>query len=223
MLTEAKELFDKAMDCPCCKGKFITKKVRSSRLRLEKRDEDFLNHYKTENPIKYNIFVCPNCGYAAYENKYESIKENEMNIIQANITLNWVQRDFGEVRNNQQAIEAYKLALLQGSMLGYSKLELANICLNIGWLNRMDENEEEERFLILARDQFIEAYNNESLSGTNMTEEKLTYLVAELSRRIGEKETALSWFNTCLNNPNIKMDPALEDMAREQWRLTREK
>lgn len=225
-MTEPKELFDKTMECTCCKRKFITKKIRTSRLRMFKRDADFLNHYNAENPIKYNIFVCPNCGYAASENKYETIKKEEIEIIQANITLSWVQRDFGEVRSNQQAIETYKLALLQGTLLEYSKLELGNICLNIGWLYRLEEdekeNDEENRFLTLARNQFIEAYNNETLSGTNMTEEKLTYLIAELSRRIGDKETALSWFNTCLSNPGIKMNPALEDMAREQWRLTRE-
>lgn len=221
-MTEAKELFDKTMKCTCCKLKFVTKKVRSSRLRLEKRDEDFLNYYKTENPIKYSIFVCPNCGYSAPESKYETIKQDEINIIQAKITLNWVQRDFGGVRCNQQAIETYKLALYQGTLLGYSKLELGNICLNIGWLYRMEEDKEEKRFISLARNKFIDAYNNESLSGTNMTVEKLSYLIAELSRRIGDKEAALSWFNTCLTNPGIKMNPALEDMAREQWRLTRE-
>lgn len=222
-MTGPKELFDKTMDCPCCKRKFITKKIRSSRLRLDKRDADFLNYYKTENPIKYNIFVCPNCGYSAYENNYETIKEEEINIIQSKITLNWEQRDFGGVRSNQQALEAYKLALLQGTMLSYSKLALGNICLNIGWLNRMEEdNEEEERFLTLARNQFIEAYEEESLLGTNMTEEKLTYLIAELARRTGDKELALTWFNITLNNPNIRMNHALEEMAREQWRLTRE-
>ena len=66
------ELFDKKVECPICKTEFTTKKVRSSRLRLLKRDEDFFNHYETENPIKYNIFVCPNCGYSAYENKFDN-------------------------------------------------------------------------------------------------------------------------------------------------------
>ena len=222
-MTEVKELFDKTMECTCCKQDFVTKKVRTSRLRLEKRDEDFLNYYKTENPIKYNIFVCPNCGFAAYESKYETIKQDQINIIQSNVTLNWVQRDFGGVRSNGKAMETYKLALYQGTLLGYSKLEIANICLNIGWLYRMEEDEEEKRFISLARNKFIDAYNDESLSGTNMTEEKLTYLIAELSRRIGDKETALSWFNTCLSSAAIKMNPALEEMAREQWRLIREK
>ena len=217
------ELFDKTVECTCCNLKFMTKKIRSSRLRLEKRDSDFLNHYKGENPIKYNIFVCPNCGYSAPESKYKSMQNAEKEIIQSNITLNWVQRDFGGIRSNEQGIESYKLALLQGTLLNYSKLELGNICLNIAWLYRMEEDEEEKRFINLARKKFIDAYNEESLAGTNMTEEKLTYLIAELSRRIGEKETALTWFNICLNNPNIKMNPALEDMAREQWRLIRDK
>lgn len=221
-MTEPKELFDKSMECSCCKQEFITKKIRTSRLRIIKRDADFLNHYNAENPIKYSIFVCPNCGYAASENKYKTINIKEVEIIKGSISSKWIKRDFGGVRDTDQAIETYKLSLLQGTILGYNKLELGNICLSIGWLYRMDENHEEERFLTLARDQFIEAYNNESLSGTNMTEEKLIYLIAELSRRIGEKETALSWFNTCLSSPGIKMNPTLEDMAREQWRLTRE-
>lgn len=47
-MTEPKELFDKTIKCPCCKQKFTTKKVRTSRLRVLKRDEDFLNHYASE-------------------------------------------------------------------------------------------------------------------------------------------------------------------------------
>ncbi len=217
------ELFDKKVECPICKNEFTTKKVRTSRLRLLKRDEDFLNHYETENPIKYNIFVCPNCGYAAYDNKFDSIDVEEAEKIIRNISTKWHKRDFGGVRDLEEAIETYKLAIVTASLTRTKELEFANLCLNIAWLNRLkDETEEEIRFLSLARERFIEAFNNESLVDTNMDDSKLSYLIAELSRRLGLKEDALSWFNTCLGFPETKLNPALDEMAREQWRLTKE-
>lgn len=221
-----KELYDKELECPVCSNEFTTKKVRTSRLRLVKRDEDFLSYYNAENPIKYNIFVCPNCGYASHENRFSEINNMEIDLIEKNILAKWKKRDFGGIRSLDKAIEAYKLGLINGTLLNISKLELGNICLNLGWLNRLKEENkdevEEKRFLTLARKKFIKAYNTEDLSGSNMDESKLTYLIGELSRRIDKKEEALTWFNTCLSLDSTKMNPTIDKMAREQWRMTRE-
>ncbi|MDR7855703.1 DUF2225 domain-containing protein [Tissierella sp.] len=222
-MEEISALYDKTIECPVCSKEFTTKKVRLSKLRLVKRDEDFLNYYSTENPIKYHIFVCPHCGYAAADNNFEAIKKDQKGIIIDNITSRWKQRDFGGERDLDEAIESYKLALVSGTLLNDTKLEQGNNCLNIGWLYRLKEEKDQEmRFLRLARDQFIDAYNNESLSGTNMDDSKLSYLIGELSRRLNEAEESLSWFNTCLGLASTKMNPALNEMAREQWRLIRE-
>jgi uncharacterized protein (DUF2225 family) len=222
-LTEVKELFDKNIECPICKKEFVTKKVRTSRLRLIKRDEDFLNHYNTENPIKYSVLVCPHCGYAALETRFDDIKPSEIEIIRKSVSAKWKSRDFGGVRDLDESIEAYKLALLSATLINAKKIEVANICLNLGWLYRLSENNKEEiRFLTLARDAFIDVYNNDSLSGTNMDESKLSYLIGELSRRLDDKDKASSWLRICLELPATKMNPALDDMAREQWRLVKE-
>lgn len=222
-MTEANELFDKNVECPVCSKEFTTKKVRMSKLRILKRDEDFLNYYNTENPIKYSIFVCPNCGYAAFENKFDDIRKDQVGVIIDNISSRWNKRDFGGIRSLDEGIESYKLALFVGTLLKVKKLEQGNICLNLGWLYRLEEKKNEEaRFLKLARDQFIEAYNTESLAGSNMDDSKLSYLIGELSRRINDREEALSWFNTCLSLASTRMNPALNDMAREQWRLAKE-
>lgn len=224
-MSEVKELYDKEVDCPVCKNKFTTKKVRTSRLRLLKRDEDFLNYYNVESPIKYNIFVCPNCGYSNYENKFNEIRYIEIDLIKKNIWPKWHKRDFGGVRSLDKSIEAYKLALITSTLLNSSKLQLGNLCLNIAWLYRLKQDKKieiEERFLQLARNNFIEVYNNESLVGSNMDDGKLSYLIGELSRRIGDKKNALSWFNTCLRLNSTKMNPTINNMAREQWRLAKE-
>lgn len=227
-MTEREEelslLYDKEVNCLCCKNTFTSKKVKASKLRLIKKDEDLLSHYKVMNPIKYSIFICPKCGYAASESKYEKIRKNDIEIIKKEITPNWNPRDLGDIRDNQMAVEAYKLALLQGSLLNYSKLDIGSISLNIAWLYRLMSNEEEEkRFLNIARDKFIEAYDKESLSGTNMNDTKLSYLIAELSYRIEDMEIANKWFIISIESAGMKLNPTLNDMARERWRLIKEK
>lgn len=220
MKDQPKELYDKEVECPVCNFNFTTKKVRTSRLRLIKRDADFLNFYDGENPIKYHVFVCPNCGYAGLENGFGDINEREAKIIAENISSRWKRRDFGGVRSLDQAIEAYKLALLAGTLIHLTKLELGNLCLNIGWLYRLGEDGgQEARFLSMAREKFIEAFNTESLAATSMDSSKLSYLIGELARRLGDKREAISWFNSCLKFPEIKKNPALEKLVREQWSL----
>ena len=221
-MTEISELYDKKIICPICNMEFETKKVRSSKLRLIKRDEDFLAHYEGENPLKYNIFVCPDCGYAASENKFNSITDEEKEIVLREITSKWNKRSYGDKRTLDEAVEVYKLALYIGEILDYKKLELGSLCLSLGWLYRIKENQEEEtRFLGLAKDLFEEGFYNESLIGTNMDELKLGYLIGEINRRLGNKEKALKWFNTILSNPDLKTNPMLENMIREQWRLAK--
>ena len=219
-MREVSELYEKKVKCPVCKKQFITNKVRTSKLKLVERDADFLSYYEGENPLLYNVFVCPSCGYAALEDKFNRIRPREIDIIKNTISPKWNERDFSGKRTIEDAIEAYKLALLSGEILEYSKYDLANICIRLTWLNRMkDDKEEEERFTSLARDLYKEAYSNESI---NMDEITLAYLVGELSRKIGEREEALNWINTALKSPNIKDNVALEKMVREQWQAVKE-
>ena len=66
ILTEIDELYDKDIECPICNMEF-TSKGKDFKITINKRDPDFLSYYQGENPLKYSIFVCPNCGYAATE------------------------------------------------------------------------------------------------------------------------------------------------------------
>ena len=217
------KLYDKEIKCPVCNIKFETKKVRGSKLRLIKRDEDFLPYYEGENPIKYNVLVCPNCGYAATESKYDSLTKMEKEIVLTEISSKWNKRSYGGLRTLDDGIEAYKLALYIGQLLDYNKLDLGLLCLNLGWSYRMKEDKEEEiRFLELAKELLENSFYNEYLNDTNMDELRLSYLIGELNRRLGNIKEALKWFNTTISNPRLKSNPMLENMVREQWRLTRE-
>lgn len=215
-------LFDKEVICPVCNKEFTTKKVRISKLRLIKQDMDFMPYYDKENPIKYNIFVCPNCGYAATEDRFDSVTGRKKDIIQKEVTSKWNKRSYGGKRTIEQSIEAYKLAIYIGKLLEYSKIELGLLTLNLAWLYRLKGDEEQEkRFLRLTKSLFEEAYYKESLTNANMDETKLAYLIGELNRRLGDKEQSLKWFNGVVSNRN-NANPTIKNMAVEQWRLVKE-
>ncbi len=48
-------LYDKEVKCPVCDMKFKTKKVKTSHVKVVKRDSDFCAYYKDENPT---FMVC---------------------------------------------------------------------------------------------------------------------------------------------------------------------
>lgn len=223
-MTKIEELYDKNIECPICNMKFTSKKVRSSKLRLIKRDTDFLPYYQGENPIKYNIFVCPNCGYAATEGKFSHINDKDKDIVLNKIASNWNKRDYGNERTEEEAIVTYKLALYIGKLLDYSKVDLGSICLNLAWLYRLIEDKEQEvRFLNLVKDLYEEGYYRESLADANLEENQLGYLIGEANRRLGNKDAAIKWFSIVLSNASIKNNPMLKKMVREQWALARGK
>lgn len=216
-------LFDKNVQCPVCSEEFRTKKVRTSKLRLVKQDEDFMPYYKEENPIKYKVFVCPNCGFAATEEKYDSISSLGKGKIEKEVSSKWKKRSYGNIRTVDEAIETCKLALYEGQLLEESRVYLGSIALNIAWLHRMKEEEDEEkRFLEIAKKLYEDAYYKEDLLNTNMDEVKLSYLVGELYRRLGDSKTAVQWFNTVVRNSNSNSNPIIRKMALEQWRLAKE-
>lgn len=221
-MTNINKLYEKKILCPICNEEFITQKVRFSKLRLIRRDKDFFSYYEGLNPLKYSIFVCPNCGFSATENKYVNISEEEKKIILKEISSKWNKRAYGGIRSIDDGIGSHKLALYIGNLLDYNKIDLGSLCLSIAWLYRLKQDEEEYRFLELAVNLYEEGYYTESLVGTNMDELRLGYLIGELNRRLGNREKAIKWFNTVISNPELKFNSMLENMVREQWRLTRE-
>lgn len=216
-------LYDKNVECPICNKEFTTKKVRTSKLRLLKQDGDFMPYYEGENPIKYKVFVCPNCGFAATEDKYDSVSKAAKEKIKKEVSSKWKKRSYGNMRTVDEAIETCKLALYEGQLLEESRVYLGSISLNIAWLYRMKEDEEQEnRFLQITKKLYEEAYYKEDLFNTNMDELKLSYLIGELYRRFGDVKSAVKWFNLVISNPNSNSNPTIRKLAMEQWRLAKE-
>ena len=65
MSGEADKLFDKKYTCPICEHNFTSKTVRSGKARMVRTDMDLRNVYDGIEPLKYDVILCPKCGYAA--------------------------------------------------------------------------------------------------------------------------------------------------------------
>ncbi len=218
------DLYDKKIKCPVCDMQFSSKRVRRSKLRIEKRDSDLFTYYKGENPVKYGVYVCPMCGYAATEEKYSKVNDEERSVIREKVTTKWKEREFSGVRSVDESIICYKLALYCGEVLSFKKLYLGNICLRLAWLFRIkNDDDNEKKFLDFALKLFDEAYMQESIAGSSLDEITLTYLLAELNRRLGNRDKAISWFSQVVSHPMIDTKPNIKKLAREQWNLVRQR
>jgi len=215
-------LYAKEIKCPVCEFIFTTQKVKTSSIRIEKRDTDFCVYYAGDNPLFYGVYVCPSCGFAALESGFENIGTVSKKIILDNISSKWMSRDFGKERNIYEAIDAYKLALLCGQLTKQKNGVLGSICLRLAWLYRYLGEEREYQFLKYAAESFEEAFRYEKLPIGGLDDLSITYLIGETKRRLEKYEDAIYWFNKALRNPGIKQKKKLEMQIRDQWRSARE-
>lgn len=215
-------LYEKKVDCPCCKNVFTTQKVRIRRLKVLERCTDFYVKYKDIDPIYYQVWICPNCGYSATESQYGDLTKSEKEFLYQNISKKWSQRDFGGIRTFEEAEESYKLALVMAQLLKRQKGYIGSICLKLGWLYRGKDQEKEKEFLKHALYYLEAAYQEEPLPIAGLDEISLAYLVGELHRRFDNIKDAIKWYAKALDNPGIKRNRRIQLMAREQWAVARE-
>lgn len=221
---ELSPYYTKSVECLHCRKKFNTTKIRSKFIKLHSQDSDFRPIYANEvNPLYYYILVCEHCGFSFTDDftKYfaPSIKEQ----IDALITSKWVSRSYGSERTIEEAIAAYKLAYLSGSIKKEKAIAIAGITLRTAWLYRsLGDDEQEMRFLSLSRNLYIESFSQQDYEGTQMSEERIMYMIAELSRRLGDLEEATRYFSRVIEKQKTSIEPKVIEMAKEQWRLIRE-
>jgi len=208
--------YDKEIQCLLCDEKFTIKKIRQSKLAISKRDTDFCNYFTNEeNPYFYEIWVCPHCGFSFNAN-FKTMKPAQKEVVYKEYTKRIGKIKLEEKRTLEDALQAYKLALLCGSIGEQDKTTIAGIILRIAWLYRFQGNpEEEQKYLAKAAKTFQEIFENEDLSNNPLGENKIIYLLGELNGRLGNLLEARRWFNILLSKRNV--EPSLKNLARDQW------
>lgn len=76
--------------------------------------------------------------------------------------------------------------------------------------------------MTMARDYYMDSYSTEDYSSTQMSDIRIMYMIAELSRRIGDLENATRFFSKVIEKQSIGGEAKIVDMAKEQWAIIRE-
>ncbi|SOC12985.1 hypothetical protein SAMN05880501_10784 [Ureibacillus xyleni] len=222
---EVSPFYEKKIECLCCKKTFSTFKIRTKSIKVEHTDTDFCPTYSDSavNALYYNVFVCEHCGFSFTEDFTKYFAPGIRESIHEEISSKWVPRSFCGERSVVVAIESYKLAYVCGVYKKEKSVSLAGLALRIAWLYRSLKNEEQEqRFIKMARDHYLTSFSTEDYAGTQMSGTRVMYMVAELSRRIGDLDNATRFFSKVIENQRVGGEAKLIEMAKEQWQIVKE-
>ncbi|WP_442595930.1 DUF2225 domain-containing protein [Neobacillus sp. D3-1R] len=218
-------LYDKSYECLGCKEKFTSKKVRSRFVKILQYDTDFCPSYHSEesNPIYYHINVCPACGFSFSDETSRYFPPNSLDLIKEKISKHWSAHPYDGIRTTDDAINSYKLAIYSATLKQEKHIVLAGMYLRIAWLYRsLKNNEQEQRFMKLALHEYIQSYSVDDFKGTQMSEVKILYLIAELSIRTDDYNQAVKYFSKVIEMQKRSIEPRIIEMAKERWYEIRE-
>lgn len=209
-------LFDKSYDCPVCDEEFHSRMIRTGRVKLLSSDTDLRPKYQHVDCLKYDVLVCPKCGYAALSRFFKFMLPAQAKLIRENISSNFKGLPgSGNTYTYDEAIERHQLALANTVVKKAKNSERAYTCLKTAWLFRgkaetlpedtpdrdtvLEELKKGEKELLEnAYTGFESAFSQEDFPMCGMDEITLTYLLADLARRTGRKEESSRWVSRVL-------------------------
>ena len=133
---EEKDLiYDKNFTCPVCGEDFPAKIMKTGKARLLGTDQDLRAKYEGIDAVKYDVILCPHCGYAALNRYFNNITKVYAKLIKENISSKVQLHTYDDdIYTYEEAIERYKLCLANAVVKRAHASEKAYICLKSGWL-----------------------------------------------------------------------------------------
>lgn len=217
-ITEEDLLFDKTFTCPVCDEEFHSKMIRTGKVKLLSADTDLRPKYQLVDSLKYDALVCPNCGYAALSRFFKFMMPAQAKLIRENISKNFSGlAPTGNIYTYDDAIARHQLALANAVVKKAKTSEKAYTCLKMAWLYRgkaeslpsdtpdydkviKELQSSEKELLENAYDGFLAAFSKEAFPMCGMDELTVTYLVADLARRIGKYDESSRWISKVLSS-----------------------
>lgn len=216
-IVEEDLIFEKTFKCPVCDSEFKCKTVRTGKAKLVSQDMDLRPKYQGIDPLKYDAVLCPKCGYSSLNRYFNFVMSAQAKWIKEQISASFKFEgdDSEKIYSYDDAIMRHKMALLNTVVKKGKLSERAYTCLKLAWLYRGKREEleasadyskaeaeellkEETECLANAHEGFVAAFSQEEFPMCGMDQYTVTFLVAELARRIGNIEEAKRWVSKVL-------------------------
>lgn len=207
-MKEEDYLFDKWQECPVCYGNFKNKMVRTGKVRMVRTDRDLRPVFDQVDPIKYDVMLCPHCGYAALGKFFRDIKTYQIPMVKEGISKSFTAPAMeGSTYTYEEALWRYKMCMVNNMVRNSKTSEKAYTCLKTGWLLRSmgealdpetegyeeklaDIKKKEKEYLKNALDGLINAMQTEEFPICGMDEPTYDYLIAVLAIDFEQYDTA---------------------------------
>lgn len=213
-------LYDKTFECPVCNKQFKSKVIKSGKNKFIKADSDLKPYYEIVDPSLYEVLHC-SCGYTGLAKSFEILLPTQKVLIKQGICEKFKEIPRSEYRTIQEAIELYKLSLLNTIVKKGKDGEKGFTCLKIAWFYRDLADEANEKiFLEHALQGLEQALEKERFPIFNLDENTVTYIVADIYRRLGRTEEALKWLSYLLLSRGVSS--RLKERARDLKDLIRD-
>ena len=224
-------LFDKSYTCPICDSEFKSRTVKIGKAKLAGSDLDLRPRYEQIDLLKYDIIMCPVCGYAALSRFFKFVTSPQAKNIKEKISATFKpQKDEREIYTYDEALERYKLTLVNAIVKQTRASEKAYICLKTAWLLRgkgehLDKNlpdyeaqkkqceEQENKFLRSALEGFLAARQTENFPMCGMDEPTVDYLIAVTAMRFEQYDVSSRLITGILQSTTA--NPRMKDKARD--------
>lgn len=228
---EQEFLFEKSHTCPICDNEFKVKTVKIGKAKLVGTDMDLRPRYESIDMLKYDVVVCPSCGYTALSRFFKYVTSGQAKLIKENISKSFKPLDdTAPIYTYEEALNRYKLALANAVVKHAKPSEKAYICLKAAWLLRgmnehLDERADdykakkaeceaaENDFLKSALDGFLNARQSETYPMCGMDEATVDYLIAITAFRFEKYDIASKLIAGILVSNTAT--PRMKDKARE--------
>lgn len=226
-------LLDKSVTCVVCDNTFITKALKSSKLRRMEPDQDLRPRYQHIDTLKYDVISCPYCGYTAMSRYFAHLSSLQLRLIRDGVCSKFhaTTKEVPATYDYDVAIERYKLSLYNTVVKKGQTSEKAYTCLKMAWLCRGQIEEllqkgavessetikkwrtQENYYYNQAYEGMIKAVASESFPICGMDQNTMDLLLAEMSYRLDKYDMASKLVSRLLlsqtANRNVK-DKALE-------------
>ena len=205
--------------------------MKTGKAKLLGTDQDLRSKYEGIDAVKYDVQLCPHCGYAALSRYFTVITGAQAKLIKENISKNVHLTHYeDEIYSYEEALERYKLTLANAVVKRARASEKAYICLKSGWLVRgyqeyLEETGEgdaktfaelkqmEDQYLLNAFNGFVEARQTEGFPMCGMDEMTIDYLLAVLASRFKKYDVASKLVASILTSPSA--NARMKDKARD--------
>lgn len=230
-IEEKDMIYDKTFKCPCCDSDIPTKIMKTGKAKLIGTDQDLRPRYEGIDAIKYDVILCPVCGYTALTRFFPNLTSAQAKLIKEKISANVKIPDYShDIYSYEEAMERYQLALANAVVKRGRASEKAYICLKSSWLMRgyresVTDTEKgtpelmaelkarEEEYIQNAYNGFAEARQNEGFPMCGMDEVTLDYLLGVLAAHLKKYDVASRMVSSILTSTSA--NNRMKDKARD--------